>query len=58
MEDYQFIDGSRLSAVIESLIFASPDPLEPKKLIEIVGEGDEQIHIDEETISGLYRKVE
>ena len=57
MEDYQFIDGSRLSAVVEALIFASPEPMEPKKLIEIIGEGDEQLLIDEETISGYVEKL-
>ncbi len=57
MEDYQFIDGSRLTAVIEALIFASPEPMEPKKLIEIVGEGDEQLLIDEDTIAGFVEKL-
>ena len=53
MEDYQFIDGSRLTAVIEALIFASPEPMEPKKLIEIVGEGDDQLIIDEVNMAGF-----
>lgn len=57
MEDYQFIDGSRLTAVIEALIFASPEPMEPKKLIEIIGEGDEQLLIDEDTIAGFVEKL-
>ncbi len=57
MEDYQFIDGSRLSAVIEALIFASPDPLEAEKLIEIIGEGDEQLLLDREAILGFIEKL-
>jgi segregation and condensation protein B len=57
MEDYQFIDGSRLSAVIEALIFASPEPIEGEKLIEIIGEGDEQLLLDREAILGFIEKL-
>ncbi len=40
MNDYQFIDGSRLSSVIESLIFSSPEPISASKLVDIIQQGD------------------
>ena len=57
MEDYQFIDGTRLSSVIESLIFASPEPIPGQKLCEIIAEGDEQLHLDESAIKSFVDKL-
>lgn len=42
MNDYQFIDGTRLSSVIESLIFTSPDPVSAEKLCAIIQQGEPQ----------------
>ena len=57
MEDYQFIDRTRLTSVIESLIFASPDPISSEKLINILGEGDEQLLLDKESLSAYVEKL-
>lgn len=57
MEDYQFIDGTRLSSVIESLIFASPEPINGEKLCNIIAEGDEQLHLDEDAIKNFVEKL-
>lgn len=40
MEDYQFVDGTRLSSVIESLIFASPEPISAQKICDIIEQGE------------------
>lgn len=57
MIDHQFVDGTRLSNIIESLIFASPEPLSPSRIIEIVEEGDEQIEMDQERVGKLIDKL-
>lgn len=57
MKDYQFVDGTRLSNVIESLIFASPEPISGDRLCEIVYQGDEQIELEPEHIGNFVDKL-
>lgn len=46
MLDYRFVDGTRLSSVIEALIFASPDPISWEKLSKIIYESEEELELD------------
>ncbi|MTI87317.1 MAG: SMC-Scp complex subunit ScpB [Balneolaceae bacterium] len=55
--DYQFIDGSRLSTVIEALIFASDEPISGSKIRDIIVENEEQIEITTETVSDFVDKL-
>ncbi len=55
--DYQFVDGSRLSSVIEALIFASDEPISGDKIREIIVENEEQIEIDEQTVADFVDKL-
>lgn len=55
--DYEFIDGTRLSAVIEALIFASGDPISAAKIRDIIVENEEQIEISEETVSDFVDRL-
>lgn len=55
--DYQFIDGTRLSSVIEALIFASDEPIPGSKIREIIVENEEQIEITEETVQDFVDKL-
>lgn len=55
--DYEFIDGTRLSSVIEALIFASDEPIPGSKIREIIVENEEQIEITEETVSDFVDKL-
>ncbi len=57
LNDYQFIDGSRLSSVIEALIFASEEPISADKIRSIIIEQEEQIEIDEDTIFDFIDKL-
>lgn len=57
VNDYQFIDGSRLSSVIEALIFASDEPISGDKIRTIIVENEEQIEIDEQTVSDFVDKL-
>lgn len=57
MNDYQFIDGSRLSSVIEALIFASEEPISGEKIRGIIVESDEPIEISEETVAEFVDKL-
>ncbi len=57
MNDYQFIDGTRLSSVIESLIFASPEPISPNKICEIIAQGEEQLELEAEAIDPFVEKL-
>jgi len=50
MQDYEFIDGSRLSSVIEALIFASNEPISAAKIREIIVENEQNIEFDESTV--------
>ncbi|MFD2531641.1 SMC-Scp complex subunit ScpB [Gracilimonas halophila] len=55
--DYEFIDGTRLSSVIEALIFASYEPIPGSKIREIIVENEEQIEITEETVQDFVDKL-
>lgn len=57
MNDYEFIDGTRLSSVIEALIFASPEPITPKKLCELIAQGDEQLELETDAIEPFVDKL-
>ena len=50
MQDYEFIDGSRLSSVIEALIFASNEPLSASKIRKVIIDNEQNIEITEETV--------
>lgn len=57
MNDYEFIDGTRLSSVIEALIFASPEPITAKKLCELIAQGDEQLELESDAIEPFVDKL-
>lgn len=57
MEDYQFVDGTRLSSVIESLIFASPEPISEKKICEIIAKGEENLGLETDAIAPFVEKL-
>jgi len=55
--DYEFIDGTRLSSVIEALIFASEEPISGSKIREIIVDNEEQIEITEDTVQDFVDKL-
>lgn len=57
MLDYRFVDGTRLSSVIEALIFASPDPISGEKLSAIVKESEEELELDQTVISRIVEQL-
>jgi len=57
LNDYQFIDGSRLSSVIEALIFASDEPISAEKIRSIIVEQEKQIEIDESIVIDFIDKL-
>lgn len=57
MEDYQFVDGTRLSSVIESLIFTSPEPISEDKLCEIIAKGEENLGLETDAIEPFVDKL-
>ncbi len=57
MDDYQFIDGVRLSSVIEALIFSSPDPINAGKICEIIARGNESLQLETEAIASFVEKL-
>jgi hypothetical protein len=57
MLDYRFVDGTRLSSVIESLIFASPEPISWEKLAAIIKESEEELELDETVIARLVGQL-
>lgn len=57
MQDYQFVDGTRLSSVIESLIFASPEPISKSKICEIIAKGEENLGLETDAIEPFVDKL-
>ena len=57
LNDYEFIDGSRLSSVIEALVFASEEPISGERIRAIIVENEEQIEFDEETVEAFIDKL-
>ena len=57
LNDYEFIDGSRLSSVIEALIFASDEPISASKIRDIIVENEAQIEFDAETVDDFVDKL-
>ncbi len=57
MVDHQFVDGTRLSNVVESLIFSSPEPLPSNRIAEIVEEADPQVEMTGERVTKLVDKL-
>ncbi len=57
LNDYEFVDGTRLTSVIEALIFASEEPISGQKIRSIIVENEEQIEISEETVSDFVDKL-
>ncbi len=55
--DYEFIDGTRLSSVIEALIFASDEPISGQKISSIIVDNEEQIEVNEKTIADFVEKL-
>lgn len=55
--EYQFIDGTRLSSVIEALIFASNEPLAAEKIAGIIAESEEAPEIDEDTVNRVVSRL-
>lgn len=57
MLDFRFVDGTRLTSVVEALIFASPDPISWDKLSSIIHESDEEIEPDETVIDRIIEQL-
>ena len=57
MQDYQFVDGARLSSVIEALIFASPEPISKEKICEILAKGEENLALEKEAVESFVEKL-
>jgi len=57
MLDFRFVDGTRLTAVIEALIFSSPEPMDWAKISEIVQESEEELSLNEESIRQIVARL-
>lgn len=57
MLDYQFVDGTRLTSVIEALIFASPEPIAWEKISAIIKESEEELNLDERVVKEIIGQL-
>ncbi|NBC26916.1 MAG: SMC-Scp complex subunit ScpB [Bacteroidetes bacterium] len=57
MLDFRFVDGTRLTAVVEALIFSSPEPISWQKLAEIVKESEEELELDDQVIRRIVTRL-
>ena len=57
MLDYRFVDGTRLTSVVEALIFSSPEPLPWEKIMEIIQKDEEEILLDEDVVRRITTRL-
>ena len=57
MLDYRFVDGTRLTSVVEALIFSSPEPLPWEKLSEIIQNDEEELELDYDVIQRIITRL-
>ena len=57
MLDYRFVDGTRLTSVVEALIFASPDPIPWDKISSIINESEEELELDRNVILKIVSQL-
>ncbi|HYW34622.1 MAG TPA: SMC-Scp complex subunit ScpB [Balneolaceae bacterium] len=57
MDDYQFIDGTRLSSVIEAFIFTSTEPIGARRICDLISQGEENLQLEPEAISSFVDKL-
>jgi segregation and condensation protein B len=57
MLDFRFVDGTRLTAVVEALIFSSPEPMDWAKISEIIRESEEELSLEEENIRQIVARL-
>lgn len=57
MQDYQFVDGTLLSSVVEAMIFASSEPIPSNQLSELILAADGQVELDPEQIDDIIDKL-
>jgi segregation and condensation protein B len=57
MDDYQFIDGTRLSSVVEAFIFTSPEPIHARKICDLIEQGEENLELEPEAITNFIEKL-
>jgi segregation and condensation protein B len=57
MLDYRFVDGTRLTSVVEALIFSSPEPLPWEKLSEIIQKDEEELELDYESLHRIITRL-
>lgn len=57
MLDYRFVDGTRLTSVVEALIFSSPEPLPWEKISEILQKDEEELDLDYEVIQRIITRL-
>lgn len=54
---YQFVDGTRLSSVVEALIFSSPDPLSPEKIATLLQQNEEDLSLAAEDVQAIVDEL-
>lgn len=57
MLDYRFVDGTRLTSVIEALIFASSDPMSWEKISAIIKESEDELELNETVIKRIIDQL-
>ena len=57
MLDYRFVDGTRLTSVIEALIFASPEPISWEKISAVLKESEEELELDESVVGRIVEQL-
>lgn len=57
MLDYRFVDGTRLTSVIEALIFASPEPVSWEKISAVIQESEDELVLDKKVIREIVDQL-
>jgi segregation and condensation protein B len=57
MLDYRFVDGTRLTSVIEALIFASPEPISWEKISSVIQDSEPELELDRPVILKIVEQL-
>lgn len=57
MLEYRFVDGTRLTSVIEALIFASPEPISWEKISSVIRDSEPELELDRPVILKIVEQL-
>lgn len=57
IDDFQFVDGTQFSRVVEALIFSSEEPITSKEICQLLQETEEEAEVDPESVDEIVEML-